>query len=102
MSRLIVLLGSLGGALLTVPAFADEAALCADRAAVAQRLAKDFSENPVAIGITSSGNVIEVFSARTGDTWTIVMTLPNGKSCLMAIGEGWEQVAPKAAPGLGA
>ncbi len=102
MSRLTALLASLGGALLALPAFADETAICADRAVVAQRLAKDFSENPVAMGITSSGNVIEVFSARTGDTWTIVMTLPNGKSCLMATGEGWEQVAPKAGPGLGA
>jgi hypothetical protein len=37
-----------------------------------------------------------------GPTLTIVMTLPNGKSWLMATGEGWEQVAPKAGPGLGA
>jgi len=101
MSRLTALLGSLGTALLALPALADEPAICADRAVVAQRLAKDFSENPVAMGITNSGNVIEVFSAGTGDTWTIVMTLPNGKSCLMAAGEGWEQVAPKAAPGHG-
>lgn len=101
MSRLTALLGSLVGTLLALPALADEAAVCADRAVVAQRLAKDFSENPVAMGITNSGNVVEVFSARAGDTWTIVMTLPNGKSCLMAAGEGWEQIAPKAAPGHG-
>lgn len=102
MSRLNALLGSLVGTLLALPALADETAVCADRAVVAQRLAKDFSENPVAMGITNSGNVVEVFSARTGDTWTIVMTLPNGQSCLMAAGEGWELITPKAAPGRGA
>ncbi len=62
---------------------------CTTRSAVAAQLAGDFAEAPVAAGLVSSGAVIEVFTSDDGSTWTIVLTRPEGTSCLVAAGEAW-------------
>ena len=54
------------------------------------RLFLRFSEAPVAIGLTREGHVMEVFSSPDGETWTIVITLPNGTSCMIGAGKHWE------------
>ncbi len=69
------------------PAAAQSA--CTTRSAVAAQLAGDFAEAPVAAGLVSSGAVIEVFTSDDGSTWTIVLTRPEGTSCLVAAGEAW-------------
>ncbi len=62
---------------------------CPTRSAVAERLAGDYAETPIAAGLASSGAVIEVFTSNDGSTWTIVLTRPEGTSCLVAAGEAW-------------
>ncbi len=62
---------------------------CTTRSEVAERLAGDYAERPVAAGLASSGAVIEVFTRGDGATWTIVLTRPDGPSCLVATGEAW-------------
>ncbi len=63
--------------------------LCNDRADVLAHLANKYSEAPVAIGVTNGGGLVEVLATGDGSTWTIIVTLPNGTSCLVAAGEGW-------------
>jgi hypothetical protein len=36
--------------------------------------------------------VLEVFASDTG-SWTITVTLPSGMTCLVATGQGWEDLA---------
>ena len=43
------------------------------------------------MGLTASGGIIEVFASQEG-TWTIVITQPNGTSCLIAVGLDWENL----------
>ncbi len=62
---------------------------CTTRGEVAERLAGEYAEAPVAAGLTSSGGVIEVFASGDGTSWTIVLTKPEGTSCLVAAGEAW-------------
>ncbi len=64
-------------------------AACTTRSEVAEQLAGDYAEAPVAAGLASSGAVIEVFTSGDGATWTIVLTRPEGTSCLVAAGEAW-------------
>ena len=64
--------------------------VCATHAEVTKKLDKVYSEGPIGIGLASNGGVIEMFSTSDGSTWTIVMTMPDGKSCVMASGETWE------------
>ncbi len=68
---------------------------CTARGEVAERLAGEYAEAPVAAGLTSSGAVIEVFTRDDGATWTIVLTKPEGTSCLVAAGEAWTVLPTK-------
>ena len=60
-----------------------------------RHLAKKFSETPVAIGLSGSGGVIEVLSSEESGSWTIIITMPDGNSCLIAAGENWETIKSK-------
>lgn len=46
---------------------------------------------PVFVGLTASGDLMEVRST-SGGNWTIVLTLKDGSSCAVASGNGWETV----------
>jgi hypothetical protein len=63
--------------------------LCDQRADIIGSLAEKYREAPVAIGVTSTGGMVEVLTTSDGATWTIIMSNPNGTSCLVAAGEGW-------------
>jgi anti-sigma factor RsiW len=62
---------------------------CDQRARVIGHLAQKYKEAPVAIGVTSTGGMVEVLTTGDGGTWTIILSNPNGTSCLVAAGEGW-------------
>ena len=66
--------------------------VCTTRAEATKQLYSRYSEAPVAIGLAKSGGVIEVFATTDGSTWTIVITMPDGTSCMMAAGEAWENL----------
>jgi len=71
-------------------------ARCLPREVVAERLGKRFGEARTAGGLASNGALMEVYSSKDGATWTVVMTMPQGISCIVAAGESWrvrEQVA---------
>ncbi len=63
---------------------------CDIRHRVLAQLENKYSEKPVAIGIANNGSVVELLTTREGNTWTIVITLPNGMTCLVVAGEDWE------------
>lgn len=65
---------------------------CTERSEVISHLAKKYAESPVAIGLANNGGVIEVLSSNKGSSWTIVITMPNGMTCMIAAGESWESV----------
>ena len=83
-----VLLGSLG-ALAQTQAQAQQ---CDQRNKVLGHLAQKYKEAPIAIGVTSSGGIVEVLTTGHGETWTIILSNPNGTSCLIAAGEGWRAI----------
>ena len=75
----------------TFPPAAQAQAVCGEHSDVVSKLKKGHSEDPVSIGLASNGAVIEVFASPSG-TFTIVMTMPNGTSCLMMAGESWQDL----------
>ncbi|KZC99966.1 hypothetical protein AUQ41_08350 [Thalassospira sp. MCCC 1A02898] len=74
---------------------AGAAPVCGDRQKVIDGLSAKYSEEPVAVGVTSNGGVIEVLKAPDGQTWTILFTYPSGPSCLVASGEAWQELEEK-------
>jgi len=67
---------------------------CTDRTSALKHLSSAYKEQPVAMGLASSGGIVEVLTNEQGTTWTIIVTMPSGVTCLVASGEGWEAVAP--------
>jgi hypothetical protein len=45
---------------------------------------------------TSSGALLEVTVNETRQTWSLVLTRPDGWACLVAAGEGWRALKPVA------
>jgi hypothetical protein len=65
---------------------------------VLKHLAEKYQESPIAVGIANGGGLVEVLSTDDGQTWTIIVTRPDGWACLVAFGEDWrnmERVEPK-------
>jgi hypothetical protein len=75
---------------------------CNKRLEIIGHLAKKYSEAPVAIGLSSNGGVVEVLSSKKNQSWTMIITMPDGNSCLMAAGENWEAINVVAKLGPGA
>jgi hypothetical protein len=75
---------------LTTSASAGQPANCGPRAALLKQLANKYSEAPVAVGLSNSGALVEVLTSERGDTWTILVSKPDGTSCLVAAGQEWQ------------
>ena len=50
-----------------------------------------YEETRRGIGLSGAKQVLEVF-ASAGGTWTVVVTDPEGRTCLVASGRGWEDL----------
>lgn len=72
---------------LSLPAAA-QSPQCAAREAVLDRLSDHYHEQPVSIGVTATGSLLEVLASPEG-SWTIIITVPGGPTCLVSSGEGW-------------
>jgi hypothetical protein len=83
-------------------AVAGSSPLCAPREKLLKQLSSRYKEVPVALGLASNGSLIEVLTSDKGSTWTIMVTQSNGASCLVAAGEGWEELKRVASSDSGA
>lgn len=66
---------------------------CGQRSAVVKRLAESYGETRQSIGIGSNNAMVEVFASDDTGSWTILVTMPTGLTCLVASGQAFEQVA---------
>ena len=66
-------------------------ALCGERSALVERLEREFSETPQALGLSEDGALVEIMVSPSGG-WTILLTYPKRPSCVVATGEGWESL----------
>jgi hypothetical protein len=77
---------------------ANAAALdCGPRDVLTTKLQADFSELPSGLGVTSAGTLIELWKAEDGETWTLMVSLPDGNSCIVASGNDWIPMTPNGA-----
>ena len=88
-------------AAMAAQAGAQAAPQCGQRGEVLTSLEKRYTEQPVAVGLDNNGALVEVIAAPEGQTWTILISMPNGVSCVVAAGEHWalRPVAAVARPG---
>ena len=100
---IIRIFGAIGLALplLMVTAFmvrpAEAQTVCVAHVDLVRQLSRKYAEQPMAMGLASDGSVMELFKSKDGETWTLVRIMPNGTSCMMAGGESWIEMSPRAA-----
>ena len=84
------------GAMDVTPASAQDARLCTSRDAMVKALKGKYQEQRRGMGVASRAGVMEFYVSAKG-TWTIVMSMANGMSCILAAGRDWEELAVKPA-----
>ena len=97
-----LLIGALAALLIgwgaTVPA-AQAQTLCGSRTDIVKDLKEKFVEEAVAMGLARTGTMVEVFTSTSG-SFSILLTHPDGRSCVVATGESWEDL-PRRLAGMG-
>ena len=86
MTRTILLATALSGLALSASA---QTTACAGRERIVAILSERFGETPRSMGLAANGSVFEVFASDATGSWTITMTTPDGRTCLMASGEAY-------------
>ncbi len=75
---------------------------CGSRDDVVSTLVDQYDETHRASGLESETGLMEIWASETDGSWTILLTRPDGQTCVMATGSYWleatEAVMPKGAP----
>ena len=69
------------------------AILCYPRAEMLQLMQTQFGERRLGRGIQRPAQIVEVWASDRTGAWMFVTTDPDGLSCIVAQGEGWEGLA---------
>jgi hypothetical protein len=67
--------------------------VCGERVEIVNALQSGHQEKRTAGGLSGSGGLVELFTGDSG-TWTLLLTLPGGPTCLLGAGEAWEGSLP--------
>lgn len=76
------------------PVFANN---CADRDMVVERLQSKYQESLAGGGLQKSKDsqsVVEVWASEETGTFTVMLTRPDGVTCVVATGTDWHQRSP--------
>lgn len=65
---------------------------CAARADVVQVLASRYGETRRSIGLAPGNQLMEIYASDTG-TWSLTVSTPDGRTCLVASGSDFETVS---------
>jgi hypothetical protein len=66
---------------------------CAPRDQVMDLLAEKYGETRQGMGVADNNAVMEVFASDATGSWTITVSSPNGIMCLVASGQGFQEMA---------
>lgn len=80
-------------ALVALSVGANALGVCGKRDEVLKAITGKYQETGKAFGITGNVNLVEIY-AKPGGTWTIIVTSPEGKTCIIAAGDSWEDLPP--------
>lgn len=68
---------------------------CADYKTIQAALLEKYHEAPSNAGLAAEGKAAYmVFSSPNGESWTLVVVGVGGKSCVVATGDHWVDIAP--------
>ncbi len=96
---LVVLVATVGLVVRAIPAAAQGLPQCGPWDAIVKRLTEQYTETQRFVGLVANNNLMEVYASDTG-SWTITISTPQGITCLVASGTGFEamQASPHGQP----
>jgi len=68
-----------------------QAAICGQQGDIKKILSERYKESQRAFGLVSDRGLVEVFTSENG-TWSILMTSPTGRTCVIAAGHTWQEL----------
>jgi len=71
---------------------------CGTRDSVVAKLGDKYGEVRRGGGLAGSTAIFEIWASEATGSWTILKTTPDGKTCIMAVGEGWQDDAGEPTP----
>jgi hypothetical protein len=92
MTRMLLSLSLAFGGMIVATRHAAANPQCAPRDQVIETLAQTYGETRRSLGIAANNAVMELYAADDTGTWTLTVTLPDGTTCLVASGQGYEAV----------
>ena len=69
------------------PAYAQSA--CGGYDQIVEQIHNRYGETLQSGGMTSSGDMLQVFSNDQSGSWTIIITNPNGLACVVSVGDAY-------------
>jgi len=98
MSQMMMALSLGFAAVILATQIAHSAPQCAVHAVVVETLAQSYGETRRSQGIAANNTLMELFASDATGTWTLTVTTPDGTTCLVASGEGYDAVAARPIP----
>jgi hypothetical protein len=63
---------------------------CLSHDSAGAKLRQEFGEKVLGRGVSNDGTLLEIFMAQKDGTFTVIKTTPDGTSCVVDFGEGWQ------------
>jgi len=70
-------------------AMAQQQLPCGERANFVTNLADKYDEHPISMALVMGGSLAEIFASSHG-SWTLLITTPEGMTCMYLSGTAWE------------
>lgn len=90
MSKVAVIAGAFVAAVVLAGAAVAAPVYCGPRKAVLMKLANNLRQQPSSVALTNDGQLLEVVKSDTDLAWAILVTSPQGLSCIIAEGDNWQ------------
>ncbi len=71
---------------------------CGARDSVVAKLGEKYGEIRRGGGLAGPTAIFEIWASEATGTWTILKTSPDGMTCIMAVGDGWQDDAGELTP----
>jgi hypothetical protein len=77
---------------LAPPAHAQSALTCQQREQLVRTLENRYNESLDSMGLQGPELLLEIWSAKDTGSFTVLLTRPNGISCIVASGNNWQKI----------
>lgn len=65
---------------------------CGSHYDIVRGLGERFQEAPSAIGPMPTNQILQIFRSVDGSTWSAVVINPDGRACIVAAGDDWQDL----------